>query len=213
MANIHVKIAEKIIEPPFLLMKPGVSEEEFFQFATEDISCELINGILMIHSPASIEHERIFKFLLILLDQFLKETNGGEVLGSRIVMKLAPDLIPEPDLIIVFPENRPKIKATFIDGPADMIFEILSPSTKETDLSIKIPRYLENHIREIWVIDPMLQECTIFQPNKAPIVYKKEGIIKSTILENFWIQLEWLWAVEKIKPLECLKKILEIKSR
>jgi hypothetical protein len=66
MANIEVRISEKTLKPPFLLMKPGVSEEEFFEFATEDISCELIDGMLMIHSPASIQHERIFKFLLVL---------------------------------------------------------------------------------------------------------------------------------------------------
>ncbi|MHA1652326.1 MAG: Uma2 family endonuclease [Candidatus Helarchaeota archaeon] len=87
MADIHVKISKKVLEPPFLLMKPGVSEEEFFKFATEDISCELIDGMLMIHSPASIQHERIFQFLLILLNRFLQKTKGGEVLGSRVVMR------------------------------------------------------------------------------------------------------------------------------
>ncbi|MHC1591524.1 MAG: hypothetical protein ACXQS8_05520, partial [Candidatus Helarchaeales archaeon] len=79
MAKHKIEISDKIIEPPFLIVKPEVSEKEFFDFATEDISCELIDGQLIIHSPASLQHERIFRFLLFLLDRFLKMTNQGEV--------------------------------------------------------------------------------------------------------------------------------------
>jgi Uma2 family endonuclease len=208
MANIYVKVAEKIINPPFLLMKPEISEKEFFEFATEDISCELIDGILMIHSPASIQHERIFQFLLLLLNRFLKKTKGGEVLGSQVVMRLASDLIPEPDLIVLLPENLTRIKDTFIDGPADLMIEILSPSTKKTDLAIKIPRCLEKGVKEIWAIDPMIEELIIYVPGEDPSVYKKEGIVRSNILQDFWIKLEWLWTTETIDPLDCLDEIM-----
>ena len=209
MANIYVKVAEKIINPPFLLMKPEISEKEFFEFATEDISCELIDGILMIHSPASIQHERIFQFLLLLLNRFLKKTKGGEVLGSQVVMRLASDLIPEPDLIVLLPENLTRIKDTFIDGPADLMIEILSPSTKKTDLAIKIPRCLEKGVKEIWAIDPMIEELIIYIPGEDPSVYKKEGIVRSNILQDFWIKLEWLWTTETIDPLDCLEEIIK----
>ena len=208
MANIHVKISEKILEPPFLLMKPDVSEEKFFKFATENISCELIDGVLIIHSPASIQHERIFQFLLILLNRFLKRTKGGEVLGSRVVMRLASDLIPEPDLIVLLPKNLSKIQDTFIEGPADLMVEILSPSTRRTDLTIKIPRCLEKGVKEIWAIDPEVKGVTIFHPRKEPIVYNKGDIVKSTILKNFWIKNDWLWSTDTIDPIDCLNEIL-----
>jgi Uma2 family endonuclease len=207
MANIEVKILEKTLKPPFLLIKPEVTEKEFFEFANEDISCELIDGMLMIHSPASIAHERIFKLLLILFDHYLKKTSGGEVLGSRVVMQLAPDLIPEPDLVVVLPQNLFRIKETFIDGPADLMIEIISPSTKNMDFTIKIPRCLENGVKEIWAIDPLLKQLTAFSPEKEPIAYKNKGIVKSTILKNFWIKLEWLWSAATIDPLQCLKEI------
>lgn len=208
MANIYVKVSEKVLKPPFLLMKPEISEKEFFEFATEDISCELIDGILMIHSPASVKHERLFQFLLILLNRFLKATNGGEVLGSQIVMRLTSDLIPEPDLIVLLPENLTRIKETFVDGPADLMIEILSPSTKNMDIAIKIPRCLDKGVKEIWAIDPMLEELTIFSSKEVPLVYKKKGIAKSKVIKKFWIKLEWLWSIETIDPIECLKEML-----
>jgi Uma2 family endonuclease len=208
MADIFVKVSEKIIKPPFLLMKPGVSEQEFFEFATEDISCELIDGMLMIHSPASIQHEQIFQFLLVLLNRFLKRTKGGMVLGSRVVMRLTSDLIPEPDLIVLLPENLSKIQTTFIEGPADLMIEILSPSTKKTDLTIKIPRCLEKGVKEIWAIDPDAKELTIFYSKKEPSSYKQGEIAKSTILKKFWIKIDWLWSTNVIDPIDCLNEIL-----
>jgi len=75
MGNIEVKILEKTLKPPFLLIKPEVTEKEFFEFANEDVPCELIDGMLMIPSPVSIAHERIFKLLLILFDHYLKKTS------------------------------------------------------------------------------------------------------------------------------------------
>ena len=47
----------------YLLMKFNVSEDEFWEVANEDSNFELINGVLIIHSPASTEHEELFGYL------------------------------------------------------------------------------------------------------------------------------------------------------
>ncbi len=57
---------EKYIEKEYLILQPDVSEEEFWEYANEDTNCELINGVLIIHPPASEVHESIFKYLLTL---------------------------------------------------------------------------------------------------------------------------------------------------
>ena len=54
MARYYLEIAEKKVEPPFIIFKPQVTEKEYYEFATEDISCELIDGMLIIHSPATV---------------------------------------------------------------------------------------------------------------------------------------------------------------
>ncbi len=87
MARYSIEIYDKIIYPPFTILKHDVSEEEFFEFSTEDISCELIDGVLIIHSPASLQHENIFQLLLTLLRLFLDKTNYGKVIGSRFPMR------------------------------------------------------------------------------------------------------------------------------
>ncbi len=54
---------KKVIEPPLLIRKFGVSEEEYDQLTDEDTKADLFDGTLIIHSPASIRHESIFMFM------------------------------------------------------------------------------------------------------------------------------------------------------
>ena len=44
------------LDPPYLLRKYGATEEEFDQISNEDIKAELLDGELIVHSPASLRH-------------------------------------------------------------------------------------------------------------------------------------------------------------
>ena len=209
LKSIHIEIADKTIEPPFVLIKPEVSEKEYFKFATEDISCELINGSLIIHSPASLEHEKIFIFLSTLINIYLGEMKQGQVLGSRFVMRLGRGFIFEPDLMVLLSNSRVRITSKYLDGPADMVIEILSPSTRETDLMKKVPQYLEKGVKEIWIIDPEAKELLLYLPNTPPTNYKGTDTVQSEVLKGFFIKLEWLWIPENFKPLDCWNQIFK----
>ena len=58
------------------------------EHANEDIDCELLNNEFPIHSPASLEHELIFKFLLNIVDLNVHQRAIEVVLGSRFTMRL-----------------------------------------------------------------------------------------------------------------------------
>ncbi|MHA1168247.1 MAG: Uma2 family endonuclease, partial [Candidatus Hodarchaeales archaeon] len=152
---ILLKFPEKIlIEGEYVLLKPGVTEEEFWEISNEDSNFELLDGVLVIHSPASKEHEDIFSYLNALIRFYLEANALGQVYGSRLVMRLSKKWNPEPDLFIITPENYSNMKKSFFDGPADIVIEILSMATREIDLSKKLPKYLEAGVKEVWIIDP-----------------------------------------------------------
>ena len=70
------------LEPPYLLIKPGIPEEEFYALG-EDCGWEYVDGRLVM-SPASDRHEDLFRFLITLFSAFL-DVRGGEVVrGSPI---------------------------------------------------------------------------------------------------------------------------------
>jgi hypothetical protein len=41
------------LEPPFLVIKPFATEEEFYRLAGEDTDWEYLDGRIVMHSPAS----------------------------------------------------------------------------------------------------------------------------------------------------------------
>ena len=61
------------LEPPYLIIKPGMTEAQFYQMADEDSDWEYIAGRIVMHSPASDRHENVFRFLLTLFSNFLDE--------------------------------------------------------------------------------------------------------------------------------------------
>ncbi len=186
----------------FLVMKPNVSEEEFWEISNEDSNYELLDGVLYIHSPANTEYEEIFKYLLALLKIYFEIHQGGKVFGSRLVMRLSKDWNPEPDLMVISEENFEKIKETKIEGPADLVIEILSYATREIDLKKKVPKYLEAGVKEIWIVDPKDKKFTqkVFHENKLKEeTWKfekksKEGDkIISKILPKIDFNPNWIW--------------------
>ena len=186
---------EKILEGEYVIFQPDVSEEVFWEYVNEDSNSELINGVLVIHSPASEEHEDIFSYLNALFRLYLEKNNAGKIYGSRFVMKLSKKWNPEPDLFIVLPNNYSNIKYNYYEGPADLVIEILSKSTRELDLEKKLPEFLRVGVKEVWIIDSQNKELSIFHKNDNQVYknYKSDEIVKSQVLPKFKFKIKWLW--------------------
>ena len=186
---------EMLIEGEYILLKPDVSEEEFWEISDEDSNFELIDGVLVIHSPASEDHEDILGYLQTILRVFLEETGQGKINGSRFVMRLNAKWNPEPDLMIIRPENYENIKETLYEGAVDVAIEVLSKSTKDIDLTKKIPKYLEAGVKEVWIFDPHDKTITI-QSRKTKLIFQDpdaDDCIPSDIIENIPIKIKWIW--------------------
>jgi Uma2 family endonuclease len=97
------------LDPPYLIIKPGVSEEEFYRLADEDSDWEYLDGRIVMYSPASNRHEDLFRFLLTLFSAFLDDRGGGIVRGSRFPMRLDAKWSPEPDLLVVTETRRAQL--------------------------------------------------------------------------------------------------------
>lgn len=190
-------------------MKPGVSEEEFWELANEDSDYELIDGVLIIHSPASEEHEDIFAHLTTILRFYLQEYKLGKLYGSRFVMRLSPKWNPEPDIMIITPPNYNKIEKTRLEGPADIVIEILSKATKETDMTKKLPKYLEAGVKEVWIIDPEERAIKIIT-SQEELTWKdtqSEEILTSKVLKDLKLKVKWIWERENYPSNEIIKQL------
>ena len=181
---------------------------KFLEYANEDINCELINGVLIIHSPASLNHELIFKLILNLLDLYIQKNEiPGLSLGSRFTMRLSSKWAPEPDVMFIDREQEKNLHETYLDGPASVIFEILSPSTRDIDLQKKLPKYLECGVKEVWIIDLEEKSINIFFEGEKHTFLDQDEWISSKYIEGFRIKSRWLWNARNVNILEKLRHI------
>lgn len=198
------------LEPPFLIVKPSVSEEEFYRTAGEDSDWEYLDGRIVMHSPASDRHEDLFAFLLTLLRAFLDASRIGVVRGSRYPMRLDERWSPEPDLLVLHEARRHLLTPARLEGPADLVIEIASESDPGLDVREKLPRYREAGIEEIWLLDPFEKRLRVETRTASGYASRTvtSGRLESTVLPGFWVEVSWLWSEELPSTLACLRQIL-----
>lgn len=195
------------VEPPYLVIKPGIGEEEFYRTAGEDSPWELLDGRMVMHSPASDRHQDFERFLLTLLSGYLDERPVGVVRSSRYPMRLDERWSPEPDLLVVLAEHRERMTPHRLEGPADWVIEICSESDPEWDYREKLPRYRAAGIPEIWIVDPFQAHIHVEAAGGAPRIVRT-GRLESAIVRGFWIEADWLWQPRLPSTMACLRKIL-----
>jgi Uma2 family endonuclease len=198
------------IEPPYLVVKPGLSEDDFYRLADEDSDWEFLDGRIVMHSPASNRHEDLFLFLACLFRLFTEEKGGAVVRGSRYPMRLDADWSPEPDILVIRDARRHLMMSQRLEGPADLVVEIASESDPRLDYREKLPRYRAAGIEEIWIVDPFQRHVNA--ETKLADGYTARtfatGRLDSIVLPGFWIDVGWLWQDALPPTGKCLRAIL-----
>jgi Uma2 family endonuclease len=197
------------LEPPYVVIKPGVSEAEFYSLEGEDSRWEYLDGRLVM-AAASNRYEDLFRFLLTVLSGFLEERGDGVARGSRYPMRLDERWSPEPDLLAVCGSRVHLLGPQYLDGPADLVIEIASEWDPHFDEREKIPRYLAARIPEIWLVEPGERRVRAWTLAGAgyETAIATTGRLASRALPGFWLEAAWLWQEPLPKTLACLREIL-----
>jgi len=185
-------------------------EADFYALIDEDDNREFLGGRLVVSEPASNRHEDIFGFLLFLLRGFLEERGAGLVRGSHYPMRLDEKWSPEPDLLVVREERRHLMRTQRLEGPADLVIEITSGSKPRADIRLKLPRYREAKIPEIWLIDPYASSIRveILESEGYRTATHGAGRLAAAVIPGFWLDVAWLWQEPLPPAASCLRQIL-----
>ncbi len=196
----------KPFKTPEKAVPPGkMTYEEFLAWADEDTWAEWVNGEVIILSPASKRHQDLVTVLAALLRFFVDAHQLGIVLTAPFQMKIGPDLPGrEPDILFISREHLDRFKDTYLDGPADLVVEIISRDSRARDRGDKFYEYEQGGVREYWLLDYLRRQAEFYQLG-ADGIYRlvpigEDGIYRSTVLEGLWLRVEWLWQ-EPLPPL------------
>jgi len=213
MALVEIRFGHQVIESPKLVRIEGVSEALYDALTAleEDVKAELLDGVMVVHSPEKTRHEQEFRFLFVLMNLFAYAHHWGEVLGSMATVHLGECRRVKPDIAAVRLERAHIITEDAIEGVPDLVLEIVSESTRRYDFGEKRKVYEEAGVPEIWLVD--FERKVVMVVRRVGRRYRSEaksrGILRSQVMKGFWLRVEWLWQKELPDPTECLETMMQ----
>jgi Uma2 family endonuclease len=163
---------------------------------------EIIDGELFV-SPAPIPlHQILTSTLIYLLSSLVIKRQLGLVLPAPVSVRLSPHDVVQPDVVFVRQDRRHIIGPRDIDGPPDLVIEILSPSTRRRDLTTKKALYERYGVPEYWIIDLEARAVSVFAlvAGRYQPVPIGDGIIRSTVIPDCAIALTELFDLQSYQP-------------
>ena len=178
-----------------------ISYTEFLTWADEDTLAEWVDGEVIMTSPASARHQDIVRFLIAVLSAVVEEHTLGTIRPAPFQMKLT-NSGREPDLLFLAQAHSERLKKTYLDGPADLVVEIISPESIGRDRGDKFYEYERAGIPEYWLIDPLREQAEFYQLDKKGL-YRltspdAEGVYHSAQLPGFTLPVAWLWSPPRV---------------
>jgi len=179
----------------------SVLRNEFFHYTYEDYikvpegdeKLELIDGEIVAMASPTWRHQEIVTTFIASISNHLKEKGSKcKVLSdvdTRLNYAKGDDTAVRPDILMVC--DRSKFDEKSIKGAPDFIVEILSPSTAKRDMKVKLIKYCEAGVKEVWIIDPVAEIVLTYVLNPSGShdwsIYGAEDEIPVSVLENFYI--------------------------
>lgn len=197
--ELRERLLELLSAEPDYIVKSHMTFDEFLEWADEDTLAEWVDGEVILLSPAGDKHQDIVSFLDAVLRPFVEVFRLGVIRVAPFQMRLAQSS-REPDLLFVADAHRGRIQPTYLDGPADLAVEVLSPESVGRDRGEKFYEYERAGISEYWLIDPQTQRAEFYQLDTAGryqlASLTVDGVYASRALPGFWLRVAWLWQDE-----------------
>lgn len=104
----------------------------------------------------------------------------------------------QPDMLFVSNERRHIFDGHGVTGAPDLVVEVLSESTRQRDLNVKLPVYARNGVREMLAVDLNTESITKYlgdgQSLTLATVYGPDDVLTSEAMPGVAIELGPIFA-------------------
>lgn len=203
----------RFTKPPVFMLKEdstayrvkegGYTLEDYLALP-EDERFELIDGVLIKMDAPATRHQGIAGYIYGEFRSFVRRRQGTCFpMISPVDVQLDCDdkTIVEPDVLIIC--DRSKINQKRIFGAPDFVLEILSPSTRWKDMTLKYWKYSHAGVREYWILDPDRKMVVQYdlEHEELPKLFGQEDSVPVLIwegecqidLKDMFEELGFLW--------------------
>jgi Uma2 family endonuclease len=149
-------------------------------------------------------HQYIRRYLSVLLETYFALKPIGRIYANLFLMKLPSNSFRQPDIQVILNNNPHTLHPTYMDGPADICIEVVSPGSVEHDRGVKFKEYEQNGVREYWIVDPLRNECLLYRLNNEGVYMAQyadsDGHYQTTLLPGLMLHVPIFWSDEGAFP-------------
>jgi len=193
-------MAEQVIAAPTVAPQSSlhtVSAEDYMAHYAAHFY-EWVDGKVIKMSPVSLPHDQIARYLARLLETFFAFVPTGQIVVAPFVMSIpAINIKREPDVQIILNDNPGRLTYTYMDGPADICIEVVSPESVGRDYGDKFVEYEKGKVREYWIVDSIHRECRFYRLNAEGLYVSQredeQGNYQTPLLPQFVLHVPTLW--------------------
>jgi Uma2 family endonuclease len=154
---------------------------------------ELIRGRLIM-SPSPTPLHQIVVARLARIFQRAEDRADGIILFAPMDVIFSDHTILQPDLLYIS-KSRRSIVGTRIDGPPDLVVEVLSRDGARRDRTEKLDLYAQYGVAEYWIVDPASQviEFLLLDQGRYVLLQPADNHYQSPRLPEVEIDLPSFW--------------------
>lgn len=153
----------------------------------DDQRVELIDGYFYTMLSPTFGHQSIAGEIYRQIANYIMD-NGGScrpfIAPVDVQLDCDNKTMVEPDVGIVC--DTSKIKRFGIYGAPDFLVEVISPSTKKRDYTLKLSKYIEAGVHEYWIVDADQEKILVyfFESDNYPVIYGFDKSVPVNIYEG-----------------------------
>lgn len=147
------------------------SEQAYFDLQYQS-GVEFVDGVLEFLPMPTEFHQILVAYFYDVLRAIVGQS--GIVLFSGLRVQIRPGKVREPDVVLMFRENRSN-RSNRVWLGADLAVEIVSEDDPQRDYQVKRVDYAEAGIREYWIVDPRDESVTLLVLQAGQQIYTEVG--------------------------------------
>jgi Uma2 family endonuclease len=138
---------------------------------------EVIRGVLYVTATPTFPHQYAVGEIFSLLREHGRRHQLGLALVAPFNIRL-PERIGDPmapDVMFFRKGNEPRDDGSDFHGVPDLVVEVLSPSTRRRDQTVKLEAYRDAGVAEYWIADPRARTVAVYGLSEDRTSYVELG--------------------------------------
>lgn len=186
--------------------------EAFLRWVPDGTQAEWVDGQVVVVTTSA-RHVRIVRLLTMVLQTFVEVFGLGEAFPAPFQMRLSSRPSGrEPDLLVLRTDHLDRVTRLWVEGPADLVVEVVSEESVTTDRVDKLREYEEAGVPEYLIVEGREGRYGVefYRLNAAGrferVTPDAAGRYSSTVLPGFWFETAWF----EQDPLPSARDVLAV---